>query len=556
MIGPDMPPGVGPAEPPAKAKRRKSSRGDAGPQEQAIGPAMGPAAGPSSAPSGGTVSGKVKEHSRGLSVDLPASLTASAGAIRRTGGIGPAPRPAVGSPYIAFTEVHEAPAAKQPVVFASFSGDDKSLDPEKPETPDASAVQLCRRGELPPSGWSAKWSQATKHAVLIAAIDDAQMHVVYALRPQSEVWQQSVQAVELEQDDLNRLLREKASAKPGSTAAKRAKTQEAIRWLLETGASLEALCGDKDFDVRAAASSIVAGLGAEEGGAQAATLLRSEDWQARATAAEALGKLGKEAVIHSEALAKLLGDTETPVRMAATAALGKLGHGAAAHIVEALRSPFAGTRLAACEALGQIGPGAAEHGPAVAELLQDSDWQVPTAAANTLKRFGPAAAAHCALVLSRCESIARPAVAEALVRLGGVHAAESLVPLLRSEDSDVRKHAAECLGSLGSVARPFASALTPLREDSDRDVKREATRALMRLGCGPGLRMAVMEAGDGDPIPPRPEGRGKGGQGEEGKGGGKGGSGKGGKEKGGKGGRETRSRSRGRRSRSPRRAHR
>lgn len=448
----------------------------------------------------------VKVHSRGLLVaELPSAVVASAGTVRRC-NIGPSPRPAFPT-GIAFTEVHESPS-QRPANAAA---------PADPNAPDTAAVALCRRGELPPNGWSSKWSAATKRAALLGALEDAQMHVVYALRPQSDVWQQSVQAVELEQAELDRLLREKVAGKPRQ---QRPRVKEAIHWLLEAGASLEALCGDKDFDVRGAAAGLLANLGAEAGGAQAAQLLKSEDWQVRTTAAEALGRLGRDAASHGEALAALLGDGEAPVRMAATAALGKLGAAAAKFCVTALQSSKARQREAACEALGMMGPSAAEHGAALAELLQDSDWQVPTAAANALKRLGPSAASHCATVLGRCEPLARAPVAEALVRLGrgqgGIEAAESLLPLLRSPEQGVRKYAAECLGSLGAeIARDYASALLPLKEDGDREVRSAAKQALVKLGLYSGL---PQQLGNGDDMPPPPEhrdqrgkGRGKGG---------------------------------------------
>eukprot|EP00435_Cladocopium_sp_Y103_P029386 s760_g7.t1 len=118
-----------------------------------------------------------------------------------------------------------------------------------PTAPDVLAVSCCRRGELPPSGWSSKWSPATKRASLLAALEErftmpeSQMHVVYALRPHSEMWQESVRAVQLDQAELDRLLREKVATKPRPTLKQRP-VKDAIQWLLEAGASLEALCSD------------------------------------------------------------------------------------------------------------------------------------------------------------------------------------------------------------------------------------------------------------------------------------------------------------------------
>ena len=75
--------------------------------------------------------------------------------------------------------------------------------------------------------------------------------------------------------------------------------------------------------------------------------------------------------------------------------------------------------------------------------------QVPTAAANALKRMGEGAAPHVAAVLARCDQLARAAVTEALVRIGGSAAADAAAELLEHEDSAVRQHAAEVIGLVG-----------------------------------------------------------------------------------------------------------
>ncbi|CAK9092972.1 unnamed protein product [Durusdinium trenchii] len=397
--------------------------------------------------------------------------------------IGPA-LPPRGATHIAFTEVHEKPHPK------TGPGD------SDPQAPDALSVSNCRRGELPPSGWSNKWSPATKRASLLGALEESQMHVVYALRPHSDVWQESVRAVQLEQAELDRLLREKVATKPRPTQKQRVK--EAIQWLLEAGASLEALCADASPEVRKSAASLLAeGEGAA---GRCAALLQSDDATSRSTAAEALGRLGKDAGAYGAQLAQLLGDADTTVRMTVTATLGKLGGSMAKHCVEKLESEKPREREAACEALGLMGTAASEHAAAVAELLQDSDWQVPTAAASALKRMGPCAARHCAEVLGRCRVLSRPAVSEAIVRIGGVEAAES-------RNEGVRQHACECMGQLGAEAKAFVQFLVPLKEDSDREVKRAALQALMKLGCGP---RPPQDLGNGDDIPPPPNRGGKG----------------------------------------------
>merc|ERR1712048_183369 len=132
-------------------------------------------------------------------------------------------------------------------------------------------------------------------------------------------------------------------------------------------------------------------------------------------------------------------------------------------------------------------------------LLEDSDWQVPTAAATALQRIGGASAYHCAAVLSRCHVTAQDAAAEALVRVGGVEAADAAAGLFNDEEPSVRKHAAEVLGLLGQeAAAAHADRLLELCSDSDRDVRMAARTARGKLGLRVDLPPVV---GNGDALP-------------------------------------------------------
>lgn len=330
------------------------------------------------------------------------------------------------------------------------------------------------------------------------------MHVVYAMRPRSDAFRDNVGAPSLEQAELDGLLREHALRRP--KAAARAAAREVMAWLLEEGASLEVLCAHDDFATRAAAAQVLAGLSGEAA-ARAAQLLGSSDWRARATAAEAMGMLpASDVEPHLKALAGLLEDDEALARMAATAALGKVGSVAALHCAGKLESTRPRGREAAAEVLGKIGPAASDHADALAELLQDGDWQVPTAAANALTRIGAAAAPSCAAVLARCSPVARAAAAEALARIGGEAGAAAAAGLLRAEDPGVRRHAAEALGATGpGHGAPHRAALAALCGDQDKDVRKAALAALVRLGVRPELPSVE---GNGDALP---EGVGRGG---------------------------------------------
>mmetsp|Transcript_78750 Transcript_78750/g.163804 ORF Transcript_78750/g.163804 Transcript_78750/m.163804 type:complete len:505 (-) Transcript_78750:26-1540(-) len=426
---------------------------------------------------------KSTEHVRGVAG--PAAGPAQAGQVRR-GVIGPAPRPKAGimQQSIAFTEVHTSAPKKVP-----------STNKKDPDAADTVAVANCRRGELPPKGWSSKWNEATRLEGLKAAIETAQMHVVYAMRPQSEVFQDSVGAPVLDQENLDKLLRLHVS---GKSKVPKQRCQEAVDWLLSVGASLEGLASDEDFATRAAAAATLASAG--QGGERAIPLLKSQDWRCRATAAEALEKIGRPASQHSEAVAALLGDPEAVVRMAAAAALPKLGHEAIPFVAPFLSSDKARSREAAAGVLAQFGAAAAPHAGALAELLEDSDWQVPTAASNALKKIGPAAAPFCAEVLGRCDPAARTNIVQALTRMGGREVACAVGPLLASQEPGVRRHVVDCLGALelAAVEGQLETVKRLAAEDPDKDVKKHAREALWRLG----VRGLVPEdLGSGDALP-------------------------------------------------------
>ncbi|CAK0859660.1 unnamed protein product, partial [Prorocentrum cordatum] len=402
---------------------------------------------------------------------------------------GPAPRPPPGP--------QPAPPAFKPF---EETADPKKAEEKAEEKAAAAAAASSRRGDLPESGWAKKWSERTKAAALLAALEAAQMHVVYALRPRSAQFQESVGSARPHQSELDRLLKEHAT---GRLKVRKQSGREAVLWLLEEGASLEALCGDTDVAVRRAAAGLFGELG--EGAARhAESLLRSGDWQVRATAAEALGSL-PGAEVAAQALAGLLEDSEALVRTAAVATLGKLGGStAAAAAVAGLCAKTLGSskpraREAAAEVLGKLGPAAAEHAALLAQLLQDADWRVPTVAGNALKRMGGAGARSCAEVLARCEPSARGAAADALVWIGGADCATAVAGLLGSEDEGVRRHAAEVLGQLGAeAAGPHCEALSALSSDQRKEVRQTARRALNRLGH---RQEAPALEGDGDALP-------------------------------------------------------
>mmetsp|Transcript_110922 Transcript_110922/g.312698 ORF Transcript_110922/g.312698 Transcript_110922/m.312698 type:complete len:549 (-) Transcript_110922:246-1892(-) len=465
-----------------------------------IGPAMGPCTREGAAAKKGPMSNPANGKSSGNPLMGPSTKI---GPIVRRATIGPAAPPL--GPAEAAAAASQARQARA-IADAAAANADRGLAGRADRgsggdaVVDTKAVTLCRSGELPPKGWGTKWNVATKRAALVASVEAAQMHVVYALRPRSSMFQSDVGAAELEQSELDRLLQAHAL---GKAQAKKAASKEAIKWLLEEGASLEVMCSSADNDVRGAAASILTGgtLEVDDAARRAANLLQAEDWQSKATAAEVFGRIAVEAARpHAAALARLLGDEQAIVRMAAVTALARLGAEVAAPpCAAALAACKPRAREAAAEVLGKLGQAAAAYAAQVASLLEDKDWQVPTAAATALKRIGDAAAPHVAEVLARCEQTSKAAASEALTRIGGAAAADAAAGLLTSDDSGVRRHAADVLGALGpDHSAAHLQALAALAADSDREVRRAARNASLKLGGRLGPARVV---GDGDALP-------------------------------------------------------
>lgn len=481
MIGPSLPGNVESASSTIGNKRGDGPCQRGGQKKRAVGPSLPPtsrAVAPScsSAPA---VAGPAPP---------PGFRAPEAGRIRR-GVIGPSPRPAPG------TTLPDA------VVSAAKIGSEALNARNKDENAvDVLVVASLRKGEMPTANWSKKWNEATRRAGLVAAVEAAQMHVIYAMLPRADVWRDSVAAPVLDQVELDRLLQLHVGGLKARGAAAKLQTQEVIRWLLDEGASLEALCAHDDVHVRNAAAKSMAQLG-DEAASRSAALLVNDNWLCRAAAAEALGHLGEKAIPYGAALAKLLNDPESVVRMAATATLSRLGSAIASYVAEQLRAPSARSREAAIQVLGSVGIAAASHADELASLLEDSDWQVPAAAASALKRMGAGAAAKpCAKVLARCDPVARNTVCEALVRLGGKEVADAVVPLLSNDEPGVRRHAADCLGQLGETAVAHEQALlAALSTEREKEVKRAMKIAISTIIPRPDLPEVT---GSGDELPP------------------------------------------------------
>jgi HEAT repeat protein len=162
--------------------------------------------------------------------------------------------------------------------------------------------------------------------------------------------------------------------------------------------------------------------------------------------------------------AAVRGDKSARVREASAIALGRMQDraiGAVGALAIALKDASPGTRAAAADALRRLGPAARDALPEIQQVLQD-------------KTADRATRVQCALAVGR---IGAPEALAALPALKEV-LADAKAPV------EVRKAAAEALGQVGKDAAPAAEILGQVltTAGTDRDVRREAAAALDAIG--------------------------------------------------------------------------
>ncbi len=138
------------------------------------------------------------------------------------------------------------------------------------------------------------------------------------------------------------------------------------------------------------AVKLAAAFGGSGGTAALKSITSTSGGQVRASAAEALGKIGPDAVDATPALVAALYDPGENVRASAAEALGKIGPAAAAAapaLLAALYDRDKNVRASAAEALGKIGPAAAPTAPDLVTALHDPDKNVRASAAEALDKI-------------------------------------------------------------------------------------------------------------------------------------------------------------------------
>lgn len=168
--------------------------------------------------------------------------------------------------------------------------------------------------------------------------------------------------------------------------------------------------------------------------------LGDQDPGVRFAAAEALGKMGREAI---PTLTQALRNKQADVRNAAAYGFGKMGPNDRLAAISTLTEMLADREanapsFAAIGALGNLGPDAI---PALIELLHDNDPAVREPTAWTLEKMAPEEDKTAILALARAlqddSPVVRAAAASAFKRMGP-KAVPLLTELLQDKDLGVR----------------------------------------------------------------------------------------------------------------------
>ncbi|MGD2127438.1 MAG: HEAT repeat domain-containing protein [Desulfobacteraceae bacterium] len=252
---------------------------------------------------------------------------------------------------------------------------------------------------------------------------------------------------------------------------------------------------DRSNKVRASAAEALGKIGPEAAEAVPALIrsLKSVDDLVRARAAEALGDIGAAAEEAVPLLVKGLEDENSYARVKSAEALGKIGREAAEAVPALIRSLADKeylVRSRAIEALGRIEPDARRLVPALMEALRlgqsDISADVRTNAVEALANIGAEANGAVPVIVSCLGDIAPK------VRSAAAHALEKIVPDKREravllagamEDKEprVRRTAVEALAKIGPEAEDTVSALIRALGDSDYEVRRKALEGIRKV---------------------------------------------------------------------------
>jgi HEAT repeat protein len=248
----------------------------------------------------------------------------------------------------------------------------------------------------------------------------------------------------------------------------------------DVGAIIKALGYMKDKDVRVAAATALAEMGAGDAVEPVTKALTDEEVQVRLAAAEALDRLGWAPEENRAGAAYHAAKNEWD-RCAA------IGTPAVEPLLIAMRDVDPDVAQGATSALEKIGEPAAER---LTPLLSDEPLQ--SMVIETLSRIGkPAIGVLIASLTSEDVNTHWPAI-QVLARIGEP-AVPPLIAALRDEDQQLRKAAAR---ALGRIPGPAIGPLSELLTDPNADVRAQAASVLGDIGDPEPLHLLIGMLGE------------------------------------------------------------
>jgi [acyl-carrier-protein] S-malonyltransferase len=217
-------------------------------------------------------------------------------------------------------------------------------------------------------------------------------------------------------------------------------------------------------------------MGAGASAAKVAACLSSSDWELRAEALMALGKMDKEGAKFESQVMAALQDSMPAVQAAALSALagfaavGVKGEVTASAAADFLSSKLPTLRAAACEALGAMAEEAEPHLDALVKLFKDKSETVQAAAVKAVASAG---------------------------ELGQMYASDAC-RLMYEGGATARAAACDALGMMGDRGQAFSEDIEALLEDPSALVREAAEKAVTSFAGIAGVE--AIEAGELPPI--------------------------------------------------------
>jgi HEAT repeat protein len=200
----------------------------------------------------------------------------------------------------------------------------------------------------------------------------------------------------------------------------------------------------------------------------------------RWAAAEGLGTIGPDAKAALPALGRVLQDPDQTFGLIAAQSLAKIGKGSGPELAAAIKDANPRMRETVVLALGNTGTEAQSAAVALAEMLNDTNFNVRNSASNGLHRLGSVAVPALAPIIEHGNSEARSTATQLLLQanMSLWAAARPLAKMAQADDPVSRQQAIEALGLLRALGPVPFRALTNALNDPVPEVRLAAVKAL------------------------------------------------------------------------------